>query len=183
MLGGPQRLFLVGPMGAGKTTVGRRLAAVTGLPFVDADHEIEQRTGVDIPYIFEREGEAGFRDRESMVIDELTQWPRVVLATGGGAVLRADNRDHLRSRGTVIYLHASVQQQLYRTGRSTHRPLLQTGEPRREVLTRLFSQRDPLYRDIAHLIVDTQGRNARLIVRDILAQVHIVEDVDAQLDG
>lgn len=163
----PTRLFLVGPMGAGKTTVGRRLADLRGLRFIDSDHEIQQRTGVDIPYIFEREGEAGFRQREAQIIDELTQLDGVVLATGGGAVLDPDNRRVLRERGCVIYLHASVGQQLHRTSRSDNRPLLRTGEPPRAILSRLFQQRDPLYREIAHVVVATDGRNARALVREI----------------
>lgn len=163
----PPRYFLIGPMGAGKTTVGRRLAQQRGLPFMDADLALEQRTGVDIPFIFEKEGEPGFREREAQLIDELSRLERVVLATGGGAILREDTRQRLASRGVVIYLHASVGQQLHRTARSTHRPLLQTGESRRAILSRLFEQRDPLYRAIADLVIETDGRNARSLVADI----------------
>jgi shikimate kinase len=163
----PQRYFLIGPMGAGKTTVGRRLAQSRGLPFMDVDHALEQRTGVDIPFIFEKEGEPGFREREAQLIDELSHQDRIVLATGGGAILREDTRARLAARGVVIYLHASVGQQLHRTARTTHRPLLQTGEPKRAILTRLFEQRDPLYREIADLIIETDGRNARSLVAEI----------------
>jgi shikimate kinase len=170
-----RRLFLIGPMGAGKTTVGRRLAELRQLQFVDSDHEIERRTGVDIPYIFEREGETGFRQREAHMIDELTQLDDIVLATGGGAVLNPDNRALLRQRGCVIYLHASVNQQLRRTARSENRPLLRTGEPPRAILSRLFQQRDPLYREIAHLVIATDGRNARALVRDIERYLASVE--------
>lgn len=160
------RLFVVGPMGAGKTTIGRRLAKLRGLEFCDSDQEIEMRTGVDIGFIFEKEGEAGFRQREAQVIDELSQRDGQVLATGGGAVLSADTRRRLSARGFVIYLHASVEQQLARTSRGTHRPLLQ-GADRRATLERLLAIRDPLYREIADLVLDTDGRNGKALVREI----------------
>jgi shikimate kinase len=160
-------IFLVGPMGAGKTTVGRRLAQVRQLEFIDSDHEIEQRTGVDIPYIFEREGEHGFRRREHQAIEELTARSGIVLATGGGAVLDPDNRRLLAARGVVIYLQASVDQQLARTLRSGNRPLLQQATDRRSVLEGLLQVRDPLYREIADLVVATDRRSARAVVQDI----------------
>jgi len=159
-------IFLIGPMGAGKTTVGKRLAELRGMEFHDSDHEVEQRTGVDIAFIFEKEGEAGFRKREKQVIAELTGGHRLVLATGGGAVLDADNRQHLAGRGFVVYLRASVDHQLRRTGRTDSRPLLQAGN-RREVLEQLFTIRDPLYREIADLIVDADGGNARGLAQEI----------------
>lgn len=159
-------VFLVGPMGAGKTTVGRRLAELRGLQFADSDHEVEQRTGVDISYIFEKEGEAGFRKREKQVIAELTAGEGLVLATGGGAVLDADNRQHLAGRGFVVYLRASIDHQLRRTGRTESRPLLQSGNPR-ETLERLFEARDPLYREVADLVLDADGANARNLAQDI----------------
>ena len=159
-------VFLVGPMGAGKTTVGRRLAEVRGLAFLDSDHEIETRTGVDIAFIFEKEGEAGFRKREKQAIDELTQGSNIVLATGGGAVLDADNRRHLAARGFVVYLRATVDHQLRRTGHSDNRPLLQTPD-RRGTLESLFAIRDPLYREIADLTIDADGRNARALASEI----------------
>ncbi|MGH8480974.1 MAG: shikimate kinase AroK [Nevskiaceae bacterium] len=159
-------VFLVGPMGAGKTTVGRRLAELRGLQFADSDHEVEQRTGVDIAYIFEKEGEAGFRRREKQVITELTAGQGLVLATGGGAVLDADNRQHLAGRGFVVYLRASIDHQLRRTGRTESRPLLQSGNPR-DTLERLFAVRDPLYREVADLILDADGANARGLAQDI----------------
>lgn len=168
-MAGHQNIYLVGPMGAGKTTIGRRLADARGLEFVDSDHEIEARTGVDIPFIFEKEGEAGFRRREKQVIEVLTARSNIVLATGGGAVLDADNRLMLSSRGLVVYLHASVAQQLARTERADNRPLLQQAPDRKAVLESLFQIRDPLYREIADLIVDTDHRNARAVVRDIEA--------------
>lgn len=160
-------IFLVGPMGAGKTTVGKRLAETRGMEFVDSDLEIEARTGVDIAYIFEKEGEAGFRKRERSVIAELTGRQNIVLATGGGAILDPDNRQCLSARGFVVYLHASVEQQLARTARTENRPLLQNAPDRREVLEQLFAVRDPLYREIADLVLPTDGRNARLLARDI----------------
>jgi shikimate kinase len=154
-------------MGAGKSTVGKRLAEVRGMEFVDSDIEIEARTGVDIPYIFEKEGEEGFRRRERATLADLTQRQGIVLATGGGAVLDPDNRQWLAARGFVVYLHASIEQQLHRTARAENRPLLQTGEDRREILRRLFERRDPLYREIADLVLPTDGRNARVLVREI----------------
>lgn len=156
----PERIFLVGPMGAGKTTVGQRLAHLLGYHFIDTDHEIEARTGVDIAYIFEREGEDGFRRREAAAIAELTQRPHAILATGGGSVLDAASRRALQERGLVIYLAASVPEQLRRTRHSTHRPLLKT--PDREArLQALLAARDPLYREIADWIVDTDGQQPR----------------------
>lgn len=158
-------------MGAGKTTVGKRLADTCGIEFIDSDHEIELRTGVDIPYIFEKEGEAGFRKREKQVIEDLTGRSGLIMATGGGAILDPDNRRHLAQRGLVVYLHASLEQQLARTSRAEHRPLLKNVGDRRAVLERLFIQRDPLYREIADLTLDTDGRSAKLLVQDILSHL------------
>lgn len=160
-------IFLVGPMGAGKSTVGKRLAEVRGMAFVDSDVEVEARTGVDIAYIFEKEGEAGFRKRESAVLADLTLRSGIVLATGGGAILEPENRQWLSARGFVVYLHASIDQQVHRTARTDNRPLLQTGGDRREILDHLFGMRDPLYREIADLVLHTDGRNARVLVREI----------------
>ncbi len=159
-------IFLIGPMGAGKTTIGRRLADARAMQFIDSDHEVEQRTGVDIAFIFEKEGEAGFRKRETQALDELTLRQNLVLATGGGAVLDPLNRQNLSARGFVVYLHASIEQQIARTERTDHRPLLQGGD-RREILERLLAIRDPLYREIADLVIETDGRNARLLARAI----------------
>jgi len=167
----PGSFFLAGPMGAGKSTIGRQLSKQLGLPFLDSDHEIEARTGVDIPFIFELEGEAGFRKRECVVIDDLTQLPGIVLATGGGAILDPANREHLSSRGKVIYLHASVNQQLKRTRMDRNRPLLQTENPRAR-LEELMATRDPLYREIANLVIDTDGMRVRDVVNKI---VHILK--------
>lgn len=162
-------IFLVGPMGAGKTTIGRRLAELRGLEFIDSDHEVEQRTGVDIPYIFEKEGENGFRKREKQVIADLTARAHIVLATGGGAILDTDNRHALASRGVVVYLHASIDQQLARTGRADNRPLLQQAADRRAVLEQLFRTRDPLYREVADIVVATDHLSTKSVVREIEA--------------
>jgi len=163
----PQNLFLVGPMGAGKSAVGRQLARTLHLDFVDSDEEIESRTGVDIPFIFEKEGEAGFRKREAAVIGDLSLQEGIVLATGGGAILDPQNRNHLGARGFVIYLHTSVDQQLSRTRKGRDRPLLQTDDPR-AVLEALMAIREPLYREIADMTVDTDSRKVRDVVNEVL---------------
>ena len=166
----PGSLFLTGPMGAGKSTIGRQLAKQLGMPFYDSDHEIESRTGVDIPLIFELEGETGFRKREAAIIDELTALPDIVLATGGGAILDPQNREHLKSRGLVVYLHATVNQQLRRTRKDRNRPLLQTENPRSK-LEELFAIRDPLYRETAGLIIETDGMRVRDVVKKIMQRL------------
>lgn len=161
-------IFLVGPMGAGKTCVGRQLAKALNCQFIDSDKEIEARTGVTIPTIFEIEGESGFRSRETQMIEELTERKNIVLATGGGAVLNADNRQHLKQRGCVIYLHASIDQLLKRTSRDKNRPLLQTNNPRQKI-EELMAHRDPLYRETADHIIDTNGKSVKLVVDNILS--------------
>jgi shikimate kinase len=153
-------------MGAGKTTIGRQLAQALSLEFIDSDRVIEERTGVDIPTIFEYEGEEGFRTREECIIDELTRLPNIVLATGGGSVIRPLNRRHLASRGFVVYLHTPVALQLQRTAHDKNRPLLQTEDPEAR-LKELFEQRDPLYREISDLIVDTDRHTIRQIIQMI----------------
>lgn len=162
-----QNLILVGPMGAGKSTIGRLLAKELRLPFRDSDKEIEQRTGASIPLIFDVEGEGGFREREHAVIADLCRLDGVVLATGGGAVIREDNRKVLRAGGRVVYLCTSVDQQLERTARDRNRPLLQAADPR-GVLANLMAVRDPLYRSIADVIIETDERPPRLVVMEIL---------------
>jgi shikimate kinase len=162
----PQNLFLVGPMGAGKSAVGRQLARLLHFDFVDSDDEIERRTGVDIAFIFEKEGEEGFRTRETKVLDELSQRQGIVLATGGGAVMNPENRNRLGARGYVIYLHTTVQQQLQRTNRGRTRPLLENADPE-QVLTELMEIRDPLYREIADLTVETDGRHVKEVAAEI----------------
>ena len=160
-------VFLVGLMGAGKTTVGKMLAKRVKARFVDADHEIESRTGVPIPTIFEIEGEAGFRRRESQVIDDLSQETGLVLATGGGAVLDPQNRQCLHDRGVVIYLYAQPEVLFERTRMDRGRPLLQV-EDRLTKLRELFAIRDPLYREVAHHIVEVGQTQASQVVRRIL---------------
>lgn len=161
-----QNVFLVGPMGAGKSAVGRQLARIMHLDFFDSDDEIEKRTGVDIAYIFEKEGEEGFRKREAKVIDDLSQQQGIVLATGGGAVLDAESRSHLGGRGLVVYLYTTVRQQLERTDRGRARPLLENGD-RQKVLEELLAARDPLYREIADLVVETDGRRVNEVAQEI----------------
>jgi len=163
-------IFLIGPMGSGKTTIGRQLARSLKKQFFDSDHEIEARTGADIPWIFDIEGEAGFRERERAVIEQLSREQNIILATGGGVVLNGDNRRHLAERGLVIYLRASVAQQLQRTARDRHRPLLQTADPRAR-LEALMQVRDPLYRNMADIIVDTDHRGIRNTVNRILQAI------------
>lgn len=161
-----KKIFLVGPMGAGKTTIGKQLAEALSMDFMDSDHEIETRTGVTIPHIFDVEGEEGFRRREEAMIDELTQKQNIVLATGGGAVVREINRQHLENRGTVIYLHASIDQLLERTARDKNRPLLQTENPRAK-LEELMAVREPLYRQIADIVIDTEQQPVTRVVKRI----------------
>lgn len=166
----PQKIFLIGPMGAGKSAVGRHLARALHLDFTDSDHEIESRTGVDIPFIFEKEGESGFRKREAVVIDDLSQRDSIVLATGGGAVLSPENRSHLGGRGFVVYLYTSVRQQVTRTAKGRTRPLLEGGDPQR-ILEELFEKRDPLYREVADLVVETDGRKVKSVVDEIIGHL------------
>lgn len=156
-------VFLVGPMGAGKSSIGRQLAKRLRLQFVDSDKELEQRTGVDIPTIFEFEGEPGFRRREAAVLDELTRREGIVLATGGGSVLGAQNREWLRERGTTVYLGASVETQLNRTAHDRNRPLLRKGDPRK-TLTELLEIRHPLYLNVADFRIDTDQESVATIV-------------------
>ena len=166
----PRNIFLIGPMGAGKSAVGRQLARTLHLKFKDSDDEVESRTGVDIPFIFEKEGEAGFRKREAGAINDLTKLDVVVLATGGGAVVDAESRSRLGGRGFVIYLYTSVDQQLARTNMGRERPLLENGD-RRETLEALLQQRDPLYREIADLVVDTDGRKVHSVAKEIIENI------------
>jgi shikimate kinase len=153
-------------MGSGKSAVGRQLARVLGLDFVDSDEEVESRTGVDIPFIFEKEGESGFRRREQEVIADLTERDGIVLATGGGAIIAEDNRRLLAARGTVVYLEATIAQQVTRTRHGRERPLL-TGRDPEETLRELMAFREPLYREIADVTVQTDGRKVAAVARDI----------------
>jgi shikimate kinase len=160
-------IFLIGPMGAGKTTIGRLLAKALGVPFLDSDKEIEQRTGASIPMIFEYEGETGFRKREAEAIAALTNLSPIVLATGGGSVLLTENQQLLRQRGFVVYLQCAVDKQVERTYKDANRPLLNTENPQ-ERLEALFKIRAPIYESLADCIVDTGENSSRSAVRQIL---------------
>lgn len=164
---GKASVFLIGPMGSGNTAVGRSLARALGVPFYDSDAEIERRTGVDIPFIFDKEGEAGFRAREREAIEALTQLERIVLATGGGAVLSPENRRHLAERGCVVYLETSVTQQADRVRHGRNRPLLEQGDIAGR-LGALMDVRSPLYSETADLTVSTDGRRVPAVVEEIL---------------
>jgi shikimate kinase len=166
----PKNIFLIGPMGVGKTTIGRHLARLLRMDFLDSDQEIEKRTGAAIPLIFEIEGEEGFRKRESAMLDELTQGDNRVLATGGGAILSDENRRMLRTRGLVVYLRASLETQLERTSRKRNRPLLNTGDPRRR-LTELMAQREPFYQQEADITVDTDDCSPAAVARQIVSEL------------
>lgn len=157
-------------MGVGKTTIGRTLASQLGMIFIDSDRVIQERTGVDIPTIFEYEGEQGFRDREQQVVDDLTLLDQHVVATGGGAVLRPENRRNLSSRGIVVFLTCSPEQQYERTYRDRKRPLIQTDDPLAR-LRELMVEREPLYSDTADYVVSTEGRSAGVVSREIIERV------------
>jgi len=165
-------IALVGMMGAGKTTVGRLLARRLKRAFYDSDEEIERRCGVRIPLIFDVEGEAGFRARETQVIAELCALERVVLATGGGAVLAEENRRRLAADGIVVYLHARPEHLWQRVRHDRNRPLLATAEPQKK-LEDLYAQRDPLYREIAHLVLDTGRQSAQSLAKEVLARLNV----------
>ncbi|MDQ5939226.1 MAG: shikimate kinase [Pseudomonadota bacterium] len=162
-----ENIYLVGLMGAGKTTIGRQLARTLKIPFYDSDKAIEERTGVDIPTIFEFEGEEGFRNREQKMLQQLTEIKGIVMATGGGAVLREENRKLLSENGFVIYLHCDVDKLLERTRRDSQRPLLNTQDPK-ERLETLFDQRKPLYTSIADFTIDTGILQSKDVVTQIL---------------
>ena len=167
-------IFLVGPMGAGKSTIGRQLADRTSREFIDSDQEIIDRTGVEIDLIFEIEGEDGFRKRESKVIEEMTDRDNIVLATGGGAVLDQTNRDFLKQRGTVIYLQASAEQLLARTSKDRTRPLLQT-EDKLGKIREILEMREPYYAEIADITVSTEGKTVKQIVGKLVRQLNEIE--------
>jgi len=173
-----QNLFLVGPMAVGKTTIGKLLAAELSLEFIDSDLEIERRAGADIPWIFDVEGEERFRQRETRVLEDLTQRKGILLATGGGSVLKNENRRILGSRGIVVYLETNVETQVRRTEKDKKRPLLQTGD-HRKVLINLNEQRAPLYRQIADVSVFVGDSGSKKTVNTILkklSQAELIED-------
>lgn len=167
---GKRNVFLIGPMGSGKSAVGRLLARLIDAPFYDSDAEIERRTGVDISYIFEREGEPGFREREREIIAELTGIEPIVLATGGGAVLRGENRQYLGERGHVVYLRTSVEQQVQRVRHARHRPLLANVDPEAK-LEQLMQDRAALYQSIADSTVSTDGRKVQSVAEEIFREL------------
>ncbi len=164
-----RNIFLIGPMGAGKTTIGRQLARELGMSFYDSDRVIEEHTGANIPLIFDLEGEEGFRKRERAIIDELTAMDSIVLATGGGAVLSEINREHLKQRGTVIYLYSDLDALLHRTRKDKNRPLLHGEESPEVILKRLLDERDPLYRQTADYVIDTGNNSIRGVIKAIMA--------------
>lgn len=163
-------VFLVGPMGAGKSTIGRLLATELGFNFRDSDRVIEERTGADIPWIFDMEGEEGFRERESAVLKELATEKNTVVATGGGIVLREVNRNVMQSSGTVCYLTASIEQLVERTARDKKRPLLQVENPRQKIID-LLALRDPLYQQAADFVVNTDRRSPKSVAQEIASLV------------
>ena len=173
---GKRNVFLIGPMGSGKTAVGRQLARLLDAPFYDSDAEIERRTGVDIAFIFEKEGEAGFRQRERETIEALTLIEPVVLATGGGAVLLPENRQCLAQRGAVIYLEASIEQQVNRVRHARHRPLLVNVDPETK-LRQLMSERAALYSGIADLTVGTDGRKVQSVAEEIIRGLKLTPSI------
>ncbi len=164
-----ENIYLIGLMGAGKTTIGRSLARALAVPFYDSDKAIEENTGVDIPTIFEFEGEEGFRDREQKMLQQLTKINGIVLATGGGAILREENRQLLKENGFIVYLQCSVDRILERTRRDSQRPLLNTENPRERIET-LFEQREPLYLATADYKVDTGVLQSKVVVSHILEE-------------
>ena len=165
-----RNIFLVGPMGAGKSTIGKHLADSLHLEFVDSDQEIERRTGADISWVFDLEGEDGFRKREEKVIFDLTERQGIVLATGGGSVASKETRNRLSARGIVVYLETSIDKQVARTQRDKKRPLLQKGDPE-QTLRSLAVERNPMYEDVADYIVQTDDQSARTVANQIIDKI------------
>ncbi|TPH15200.1 shikimate kinase AroK [Litorilituus lipolyticus] len=166
-----RNIFLIGPMGAGKSTIGRELADRLHLEFFDSDQEIERRTGADIAWVFDLEGEEGFRKREETVIDDLSERQGIVLATGGGSVISTQVRNRLSARGIVVYLETTIDKQVARTQRDRRRPLLQTSEEPRTVLENLAVERNPLYEEIADIIVKTDDQSAKVVAHKIIERL------------
>ena len=167
----PKRVVLVGPMGAGKSTIGRMLAKELGYRFLDSDRIIEERCGANIPWIFDVEGESGFRERETAMLKELSEEPGTVLATGGGAVMRSEKHAVLKSDAMVVYLRASIDQQIERTRKDRNRPLLQNDNPE-AVLRKLFALRDPIYTELADIVMHTDRKSPRLVVRQLVNRLN-----------
>lgn len=165
-----RNIFLIGPMGAGKSTIGRQLAQQLNMEFFDSDQEIERRTGADITWVFDVEGEDGFRDREEKVINDLTEKLGIVLATGGGSVKSKETRNRLSARGVVVYLKTTIDKQLSRTQRDKKRPLLQTDNPK-DVLERLAQERNPLYEEIADITIEADEYTAKAVVNQIIQMI------------
>ncbi|MCT8553416.1 shikimate kinase AroK [Glaesserella parasuis] len=165
-----RNIFLIGPMGAGKSTIGRQLAQMLNMDFLDSDAVIEERAGADIDWIFDIEGEAGFRKREERIINKLTQSQGLVLSTGGGSVLSKDNRNVLSARGIVVYLETTVDKQFERTQRDKKRPLLQTEDPY-QTLVELAKIRNPLYEEIADIILQTDEQSAKVVATQIIDMI------------
>lgn len=170
-----RNIFLIGPMGAGKTTIGRQLAFQLSMEFFDSDQEIEKRTGANVSWVFDVEGESGFRHREERVIDELTKKQDIVLATGGGSVVSDVNRDYLFTRGVVVYLETTVNKQLFRTQRDRRRPLLlavsssvKEKVTRQDILEALAKERNPLYEEISDMKISTDDQNVKSVVNRII---------------
>jgi len=166
-----RNIFLIGPMGAGKSTIGREIADRLHLEFFDSDQEIERRTGADIAWVFDLEGEEGFRKREETVIEDLSEKQGIVLATGGGSVISTNVRNRLSARGIVVYLETTIDKQVARTQRDRRRPLLQTSEAPRTVLENLAVERNPLYEDIADVIVQTDDQSAKVVAHKIIEKL------------
>ncbi|HCM48057.1 MAG: shikimate kinase [Colwellia sp.] len=166
-----RNIFLIGPMGAGKSTIGREIADRLHLEFFDSDQEIERRTGADIAWVFDLEGEEGFRKREETVIEDLSEKQGIVLATGGGSVISTNVRNHLSARGIVVYLETTIDKQVARTQRDRRRPLLQTSEEPRTVLENLAVERNPFYEDIADIIVQTDDQSAKVVAHKIIERL------------
>jgi len=170
-------IFLIGPMGSGKSTVGRALAKKIGYEFLDSDREIEGRCGVDIPTIFDYEGEIGFRDREERIIDELSARQKLVLATGGGSVLRESSRDRLKSRGYVVLLSVDIEEQMRRVGSDSNRPLLKADDPK-SILRKLMEERAPIYKSVADVEISTDSRRMYHVVSRIIKHLKTNDVID-----
>ena len=170
-----KNIVLVGPMGSGKTTVGRRLAHELNQDFYDTDHEIIDKTGVTIDHIFDIEGEDGFRERESKILENLCQMSNIILATGGGIVILPKNREILKNAGLVVYLSSSMEQLLRRTAKSTTRPLLENSVDRKKTITELVEARDVYYREVASIVLDTTGKKLHEVVNIIIRETENVE--------